>query len=99
MQIKALIGTWVLGAAAVSVASLASAADTCGADGTTKFICGLSSPEDLIHVPDSRWVMVSGMAEGGHRGQLYAIDQALTALATLARVLEDPAPEGSGRKR
>jgi len=32
-------------------------------------------------------------------GQLYAIDQALTALATLARVLKDPAPEGSGRRR
>ena len=32
-------------------------------------------------------------------GQLYAIDQALTALATLARVLKDPAPEGSGRRK
>ncbi|HEY1907757.1 MAG TPA: hypothetical protein VGG91_17040, partial [Myxococcaceae bacterium] len=32
-------------------------------------------------------------------GQLYAIDQALTALSTLARVLKDPTPEGSGRRR
>ena len=32
-------------------------------------------------------------------GQLYAIDQALIALATLARVLNDPSPEGSGRRQ
>jgi len=32
-------------------------------------------------------------------GQLYAIDEAITALATLARVLDDPSPEGSGRRR
>jgi hypothetical protein len=31
--------------------------------------------------------------------KIYAIDQALTALATLARVLKDPPPEGSGRPR
>lgn len=31
--------------------------------------------------------------------QFYAIDQALTALATLARVLQDPSPEGSGQRR
>jgi ClpX C4-type zinc finger len=32
-------------------------------------------------------------------GQLYAIDEAITALATLAKVLDDPSPEGSGRRR
>ena len=32
-------------------------------------------------------------------GQLYAIDEAITALATLARILDDPSPEGSGRRR
>ena len=31
--------------------------------------------------------------------QLHAINQALTALVTLARVLGDPSPEGSGRRR
>jgi hypothetical protein len=83
MRINALIGTWVLGAAAVAAAPLASAADACTADGSTKFICGLSAPEDLIHVPDSSWVMVSGMAEGGKRGQLYAIDSKSLAVKTV----------------
>jgi hypothetical protein len=32
-------------------------------------------------------------------GQLYAVDQAITVLATLAKILDDPEPEGSGRKR
>ena len=32
-------------------------------------------------------------------GQLYAIDEAITALATLAKVLDDPSPEGSGWRR
>ena len=83
MRFKALIGTWVVGAAAVAGAPLVSAADACGADGSTRFICGLSSPEDLIHLPGSNWIMVAGMAEGGHRGQLYAIDPKSLAVKTV----------------
>jgi hypothetical protein len=41
------------------------------ADGA-EFICGLASPEDLIRVPGTSWVIVSGMAEG--KSHLYAID-------------------------
>jgi len=32
----------------------------CDLDGQVRFICGLSSPEDLILVPQSDWVVASG---------------------------------------
>ncbi|HEV7715944.1 MAG TPA: hypothetical protein VGO53_10130, partial [Steroidobacteraceae bacterium] len=51
------------------------AADACAPDGKTQFICGLKSPEDLVRVPQSNWLVVSGMADAAtHRGELYAID-------------------------
>jgi hypothetical protein len=37
-----------------------------------EFICGMGSPEDLIHVQQSSWIIVSGMAEGS--SHLYAVD-------------------------
>ena len=33
------------------------------------------------------------------QAHLYAVDQAIIALATLAKILDDPGPEGTGRKR
>ena len=43
----------------------------CDPDGDVGFVCGLENPEDLIAVPDSRWVIVSSMADDGN---LYATD-------------------------
>ncbi len=37
----------------------------CGPDGDVRFICGFSNPEDLVAVPRSDWVVVSGMDGGG----------------------------------
>jgi hypothetical protein len=37
-----------------------------------EFICGVRNPEDLIRIPDSRWVLVSSMGEG--HSHLYAVD-------------------------
>src|SRR5882757_5310772 len=74
-----LLGATALAAPLTSLA----ADDACAADGSTKFICGLAAPEDLIHVPDSQWVMVAGMAEGGKHGQLYAIDSKTRAVKTI----------------
>ena len=50
-----------------------------------------------LHQPLRAWRASLPVSVPG--GQLYAIDQVLTALATLARVLNDPSPEGSGRNR
>jgi hypothetical protein len=88
MRTHTRIGAWAgvgLLAAAVMVAPRANAAadESCSADGTTKFICGLASPEDLIHIPESQWVMVAGMAEGGKHGQLYAIDSKTRVVKTI----------------
>ncbi|MBX5459721.1 MAG: SMP-30/gluconolactonase/LRE family protein [Steroidobacteraceae bacterium] len=44
----------------------------CEPEGDAQFICGLPAPEDLIRVPDSPWVIVSGMAE--KTSQLYLVD-------------------------
>ncbi|MCC5452053.1 SMP-30/gluconolactonase/LRE family protein [Rheinheimera sp. UJ51] len=35
---------------------------TCEANGQYQFICGLASPEDLLRLPDSDWVIASGFA-------------------------------------
>jgi hypothetical protein len=82
------IGAWVgvalLGAVSTATPLTSVAAEeSCNADGSTKFICGLASPEDLIRIPDSDWVMVAGMAEGGKHGQLYAIDGKTRAVKTI----------------
>lgn len=37
----------------------------CAPDGDVKFICGPVSPEDLVMIPQSEWVVVSGMYGGG----------------------------------
>jgi len=37
----------------------------CEPDGNVKFICGVVSPEDLVAVPRSDWVIASGYTAGG----------------------------------
>jgi SMP-30/gluconolaconase/LRE-like protein len=44
------------------VASAQSAA--CSPSGGLTFICGVANPEDLVLVPNSRWMVASGMAPG-----------------------------------
>ena len=50
------------------LAALAQAActqsDTCGAVGDVEFVCGPVNAEDLVLVPDSPWIIASGMAAG-----------------------------------
>jgi hypothetical protein len=50
---------------------------TCSPSGGLNFICGLQAAEDLVLVPDTRWLIASGMAAGSG---LHLIDtQAKTA--------------------
>jgi hypothetical protein len=92
MQINALMGSWVLGAAAVVAVPPANAGEgaaSCEPDGATQFICGLGSPEDLIHVPGSNWILVSGMADPAtHRSELYAVDAKTHAFKTVYPVAD-----------
>ena len=36
----------------------------CSPAGGLTFICGVTNPEDLVLVPNSRWMLASGMAPG-----------------------------------
>ncbi len=47
------------------------AADDCAPSGDLGFVCGLVNPEDLVRVPDTRWIISSGMGAGG---ALYLVD-------------------------
>ncbi len=48
-----------------------SSAAQCLPDGDVQFVCGPVSPEDLVAVPESPWLIVSGMENDGY---LYATD-------------------------
>jgi len=38
------------------------AEDDCDASGEYAFVCGPKNAEDLVHVPDTKWIIASGMA-------------------------------------
>jgi hypothetical protein len=60
------------------------AADACAPEGNAQFICGLKNPEDLVRVPQSNWVIASGMADAATpSGALYAIDIRNRSVKTL----------------
>jgi hypothetical protein len=51
----------------------------CTPAGGLSFLCGIQNGEDLVHVPNTRWLIASGMAPGSG---LHAVDtQAKTARA------------------
>ncbi len=60
----------------------------CDPEGEVHYICGLGEPEDLVVVPDSSWVVVSGMQAAGR------IDLASRADGSVHRVF----PEGAGSR-
>src|SRR6476620_1937833 len=50
----------IAGSLSIAVAQSAS----CAPSGGLSFICGVQNPEDLVLVPNSRWLVASGMAPG-----------------------------------
>ena len=38
------------------------------------FVEGVSNPEDLVDLPDSSWIVVSGMRSARHPGRLFVVD-------------------------
>lgn len=55
-----------LGGATTSMAN-----EACQASGDYRFVCGLGNPEDLVLVPETHWIISSGMAPGA---SVYLID-------------------------
>ena len=43
----------------------AQTAASCAPAGNIQFVCGQEAPEDLLHLPDSDWVIASSMAGNG----------------------------------
>ena len=63
MQFRILALAALLALAVTPVATQQPAG--CVPDGKIQFICGIPSPEDLVPVPRSEWVVVSGYIRGG----------------------------------
>lgn len=68
MRMRTLLGTFM--AAALLPAAVGAAA-ACEPDGEVQFLCGPVSPEDFAPLPQSPWVVVSSMIDGG---DLYLAD-------------------------
>ena len=69
MGCRVLCGAFIVGA--LLLGTVGPGAQTCDPDGDVQFVCGPVNSEDLVPVPDSAWIMVSGMETDGH---LYATD-------------------------
>src|SRR2546430_1820153 len=52
----AAIGGW----ASITTAQTAA----CAPSGGLSFVCGVQNPEDLVLIPNTRWLIASGMAPG-----------------------------------
>ena len=63
MTCRLLLVGMVLGTAALSAGGMRAAA--CDPEGNVNFICGVGSPEDLLAIPRSDWVLASGYVAGG----------------------------------
>jgi SMP-30/Gluconolactonase/LRE-like region len=69
---------------------------SCAPAGGLNFICGLENPEDLVLIPNTRWIIVSSMAPGGG---LHAVDSdkktARQVFPAAARVAHDKSLYGN----
>ena len=62
MHWRVLVSAAVL---VLAVTPVATQPKGCEPDGKIQFICGITSPEDLVPVPRSEWVVASGYIRGG----------------------------------
>jgi hypothetical protein len=96
---KQTIAAVLLAALVVSVPRLIGAVQpaACTPSGGLTFVCGVQNPEDLVLVPNSRWLIASGMAPGSG---LHLVDtRAKTAVnlyaATAPHARQDRAKYGN----
>jgi WD40 repeat protein len=62
-------------AAAMAISTPVAAQTACAPAAGLTFICGLTNAEDLVQVPDTPWVIASGMAEGADtQGHIYLVN-------------------------
>jgi hypothetical protein len=92
MNTRSCLFVLLVGVLALSTMPARGAA--CDPVGGAEFICGLASPEDLVRLPETQWVLVSAMAEG--KSHLYAVDAKTHAPVSLYPV--DGAREQQDKK-
>ena len=63
-MMKSTILAISLACAAICVESIRAQAPACAPAGGLNFVCGVQNAEDLVTVPNSRWMVASGMAPG-----------------------------------
>lgn len=85
----------ILAVSAISVAN--GTEDSCEGSSEYSYICGLASPEDLVLVPGTKWVIASGFSG---TGSLYLIDSEQKTWSNLypagePRALQDMATYGA----
>ena len=61
---KRILFAAILGIAAAQLVAARAQNAACSPAGGLTFICGVANPEDLVLVPNSRWMLASGMAPG-----------------------------------
>lgn len=64
LLISAVLASAALEATPVDVSQVASPVK-CAPEGGLRFICGPKRPEDLVVLPGDRWLVASGLADGG----------------------------------
>jgi hypothetical protein len=94
-EVRVFTAVFVTVLCLLGVASLGAA--QCEPDGAIQFICGPVSPEDLIQIPGSPWVIVSSMEDDGYLSVTDSRDYASTVMFPLATSLprHDTAAYGS----
>jgi hypothetical protein len=76
--IAAMAACLAFGAAAPVAAQEASCAPVMG----LSFVCGVQKPEDLVQIPGTKWILASGMTEGGGLNIIDADARTVRALYT-----------------
>jgi hypothetical protein len=75
MHARAINKASTLLAAIMAISIQAAAQAACDPAAGLKFICGLTNAEDLVQVPDTPWIVASGLAEGEHAGgHIYLVN-------------------------
>ena len=62
---KILSSSMLLVIALFATGAARAADDNCAPKGDLQFVCGPKNAEDLVAVPNTKWLLSSGMADGG----------------------------------
>lgn len=89
MRVSACLA-FVAAALALGPVRAESQGSPCGPAGAVRFVCGQSGAEDLVAVPGTSWVMVSGMAMNGGVRIVDARTRESTTLFPSATAQERP---------